>query len=61
MNKVKTRNWSLDKFTKSVNAACKRQGLKTIAAPKVKKAYDDGWPVRAVVALATPATTQAAK
>lgn len=59
MTKVKARNWSLDRFKKSVVATCKRQGLKPIPAVKIETAYKQGLAVRhAVATLTTVAATK---
>lgn len=58
MTKVKARNWSLDRFKKSVVATCKRQGLKPIPAVKIETAYKQGLAVRHTVASHAGAATK---
>jgi len=49
LKKVATRNWSLDKFTKSVTKNARRQGVKKISPARVKAGYDRGETVRSTV------------
>lgn len=51
--KVSTRNWSIEKFTQSVVAGCKRAGVTPLKA-KIQTAYDQGLTVRDTIALMTP-------
>jgi hypothetical protein len=51
--KVAKRGWSLEKFTKSVNAQAKRLNVRIGSAAQIKKGYDDGLSVRATVATFT--------
>ena len=53
IKKVAKRGWSLEKFTKSINAQAKRLDVKVGSAAQIKKAYDDGLSVRATVATFT--------
>jgi hypothetical protein len=50
--KVKTRNWSVDKFAKAVTNRAKKAEVpaKAIKPAVIKKAYDDGLSVAAAAA-----------
>lgn len=48
--KVSARNWSLEKFTASVKANCKRLGVPFLSS-RVKKAYDENVSVMDTVAI----------
>ena len=52
--KVAKRGWSLEKFTKSVNAQAKRLDVKLGNAAQIKKAYEDGLSVRSTVETFEP-------
>ncbi len=52
--KVAKRGWSLEKFTKSVNAQARRLNVKIGSATQIKKAYEDGLSVRDAVGTFTP-------
>jgi hypothetical protein len=53
IKKVAKRGWSVEKFTKSVNAQAKRLNIKVGSAAQIKKTYDDGLGVRSTVATFT--------
>lgn len=53
--KVAKRSWSLEKFSASVRAECKRLGIKPGSAAAIKKHYDDGSTVKFTASTFAPA------